>query len=123
MSLKPYKPVFNSFVTDVFPKIEIISLSRESYKKLSKLNKYDLDFYGSKLTNRRWTEIASRTAGPKEWPLSAMSSTIIVPDMGRFIHIRFCPEPLLPISMAAASKQSSRTASIWMAKVYWVLLP
>ncbi len=36
--------VFNSFVTDVLPKIEITSLSRESYKNLSKLNKYNLDF-------------------------------------------------------------------------------
>ena len=36
--------VFNSFVTDVLPKIEIVSLSIESYKNLSKLNKYNLDF-------------------------------------------------------------------------------
>ncbi len=36
--------VFNSFVTDVLPKVEIVSLSRESYKNLSKLNKYNLDF-------------------------------------------------------------------------------
>ena len=36
--------LFNSFVADVLPKIEIISLSRESYKNLSKLNKYNLDF-------------------------------------------------------------------------------
>lgn len=36
--------VFNSFITDVLPKIEIISLSIESYKNLSKLNKYNLDF-------------------------------------------------------------------------------
>jgi len=36
--------VFNSFVTDVLPKIEIVSLSIKSYKNLSKLNKYNLDF-------------------------------------------------------------------------------
>ncbi len=37
--------VFNNFVTDVLPKIDIVSLSRESYGKLSEFkNKYNLDF-------------------------------------------------------------------------------
>ena len=37
--------VFNNFVTDVLPKIDIVSLSRESYGKLSELkDEYNLDF-------------------------------------------------------------------------------
>jgi len=37
--------VFKNFVTDVLPKIDIVSLSRESYGKLSELkNEYNLDF-------------------------------------------------------------------------------
>ena len=36
---------YNSFVLDVLPKIEIVSLSRESYGKLSALkDEYNLDF-------------------------------------------------------------------------------
>ena len=37
--------VFNNFVTDVLPKIDIVSLSREPYGKLSEFkNEYNLDF-------------------------------------------------------------------------------
>ena len=37
--------VFNNFIADVFPKIEIVSLSRESYGKISEFkNEYNLDF-------------------------------------------------------------------------------
>ena len=37
--------VFNNFVADILPKIDIVSLSRESYGKLSEFkNEYNLDF-------------------------------------------------------------------------------
>ena len=37
--------VFNNFVTDVLPRIDIVSLTRESYEKLSELKiEYNLDF-------------------------------------------------------------------------------
>ena len=37
--------VFNNFVTDVLPKIDIVSLSKESYGKLSEFkNEHNLDF-------------------------------------------------------------------------------
>jgi len=37
--------VFNNFIADVFPEIEIVSLSRESYGKISEFkNEYNLDF-------------------------------------------------------------------------------
>ncbi len=37
--------VFSSFVSDVLPRIDIVSLSRESYQELSELkNDYNLDF-------------------------------------------------------------------------------
>lgn len=37
--------IFNKFMIDVLPKIDIVSLSREAYGKLSELkNEYNLDF-------------------------------------------------------------------------------